>query len=98
MIPPQRDPEDRAMAALLAPDILALLSDSPKDVAAETSELHPAALAEVVEHVPRERMRDLLLALPKDRAADVLEYLDEELRSEVIGEMTVVEAAALVTQ
>ena len=86
------------MAALLAPDILALLEDSPKDIAAETSELHPADLAEVVEHVPRERMRDLLLALPRDRAADVLEYLDEELRTEVIEEMSAVEAAALVTQ
>ena len=86
------------MAALLAPDILALLEDSPKDVAAETEELHPADLAEVVEHVPRDRMRALLAALPKDRAADVLEYLDEELRTEVIEEMSATEAAALVTQ
>ena len=86
------------MAALLAPDILALLEDSPKDIPAETEELHPADLADVVENVPRERMRDLLLALPKDRAADVLEYLDEELRTEIIEEMSAVEAAALVTQ
>jgi magnesium transporter len=98
MTPTQRDPHDRAMAALLAPDILALLEDSPKDIAAETEELHPADLAEVVEQLPPDRVRDLLLALPKERAADVLEYLDEELRTEIIEEMSAVEAAALVTQ
>src|SRR4051812_40348256 len=60
----QRNPEDRTMAALLAPDILALLADSPRDIAVETEELHPADLADVVEHLPRERVRELLLALP----------------------------------
>src|SRR4051812_13652068 len=98
MTPTQRDPQDRAMAALLMPVILALLSDSPKDVATDTEELHPADLADVVELLPRERMRDLLLALPRERAADVLEYLDEELRTEIIEEMSAVEAAAFVTQ
>ena len=86
------------MAALLVPDILALLSESPKDVAAETEELHPADLAEIVEQLPHDRVRDLLAALPKGRAADVLEYLDEELRADIIGEMSPVEAAAIVTQ
>ena len=86
------------MAALLAPDILAMLEESPRDVAAETEELHPADLADVVELLPRERVRDLLLALSRERAADVLEYLDEELRTEIIEAMTAVEAASLVTQ
>jgi magnesium transporter len=86
------------MAALLAPDILALLEESPKDVAAETEELHPADLADVLSRMPQERMRDLLKALPRGRAADVLEYLDEELRTEIIEEMSAVEAAELVTQ
>ena len=36
---------DRPIAALLAPDILALLDDDPASVAAETEELHPADLA-----------------------------------------------------
>jgi magnesium transporter len=98
MTPNQRDPEDRAMSALLAPDILALLEDSPKDIAAETDEIHPADLADIVESFPRERMRDLLLALSRDRAADVLEYLDEELRTEIIEEMSAVEAASFATQ
>src|SRR3954468_20185120 len=97
MSPPQQNPEDRPMAALLAPDILAMLEESPRDVAHETEELHPADLANVVELLPRERVRDLLFALPRDRAADVLEYLDEELRTEVIEAMSSVEAAELVT-
>jgi magnesium transporter len=85
------------MAALLAPDILAMLEESPRDLAHETQELHPADLANVVELLPRERVRDLLFALPRDRAADVLEYLDEDLRTEVIEAMSSAEAAELVT-
>jgi len=42
MTPPQHIPEDRPVAALLAPDILALLDESPTAVAAETEELHAA--------------------------------------------------------
>jgi magnesium transporter len=97
MSPTQQNPEDRPMAALLAPDILAMLEESPRDVAHETEELHPADLADVVELLPREHIPDFLLALPRDRAADVLEYLDEELRTEVIEAMTSAEAAELVT-
>ena len=86
------------MAPLLAPDILAMLDESPRDVAAETEELHPADLADVVEVLPRERVHEFLMALPRARAADVLEYLDEELRTEVIEAMSSAEAAELVTQ
>jgi magnesium transporter len=97
MSPNQQSPEERPMAALLAPDILAMLEESPRDLAHETEELHPADLANVVELLPRERVRDFLFALPRDRAADVLEYLDEDLRTEVIEAMSSVEAAELVT-
>ena len=69
--------EERPVAALLAPDILALLDESPGDVAAETEELHPANLADIAEALPRERLAQLMRALPAERAADVLEYLDE---------------------
>jgi magnesium transporter len=90
--------EDRTFAALLAPDILALLEESPGDIAAETEELHPADLADVVELLPRQRVRDLLAALPRPRAADVLEYLDEELRADILEAMQPREAAELVVQ
>jgi magnesium transporter len=97
MTPPHPD-EDRPLAALLAPDLLALLDESPADVAAETEELHPADLADVAEAMPRDRVAALLAALPRDRAADVLEYLDEELRAETLEAMTASQAAALVSQ
>ena len=96
MTPPQRK-EERPVAALLAPDILAMLEDSPADVAAETEEMHPADLADVAEAIPREMVPRLLMALPQDRAADVLEYMNEELRTEVLEEMTAKQAASLVS-
>ena len=97
MTPAERN-EDRVVAALLAPDILALLDESPADVAAETEEMHPADLADVAEAMPRERVAEFLLALPAERAADVLEYLDEELRTELLEEMTAKQAATIVEQ
>ena len=86
------------MAALLVPDILEMLDESPTSVAADTDELHPANLADIAELLPRERVPELLGALPPERAADVMEYLDEELRTEVLEAMTVAQAAALVAQ
>ncbi|PYP66325.1 MAG: hypothetical protein DMD26_08230 [Gemmatimonadetes bacterium] len=71
-MPTHRSPEDLPVAALVAPDILALLEESPTDIAAETEELHPADLADVVELLPPERVPLFLTALPRDRAADVL--------------------------
>jgi magnesium transporter len=90
--------EDRPLGALLAPDILALLDEAPGDVAAETEELHPADLADVAEALPRERVRDLLAALPADRAASVVEYLDEDLRIELLEAMPAEDAALLVEE
>jgi magnesium transporter len=99
MTPSQRTPEERRpIGALLAPDILALLEESPSQIAAETEEMHPADLADVAEAMPFDQVPVFLAALPKDRAADVLEYLDEELRTEVLEAMTAQQAAALVTE
>ena len=90
--------EERPVAALLAPDILALLEESPDDVAAETAELHPANLADIAEALPHERLVQLMRALPVARAADVLEYLDAELRAELLEELSARQAAELVSQ
>ena len=60
-----------------------MLEESPADVAAETEEMHPADLADVAELLEREQLSAFLTALPPARAADVLEYLDEELRTRV---------------
>jgi len=98
MTPPDYTPEDRPVAALLAPDILALLDDAPTAVAADTEELHAADLADVAELLPRDKVPALLAALPPQRAADVLEYLDEDLRTEVLEAMSARQAAALVSE
>jgi magnesium transporter len=98
MTPPQRDDAERPVAALLAPDILAMLDESPESVALETEEMHPADLADVAEALPEDRVVAFLRALPTERAADVLEYLDEELRSLVLEGMTARQAAELVTE
>ncbi len=88
---------DRPIAALLVPDIIAMLDESPTDISAETEELHPRDLADIAEALPEEKVPAFLRALGPSRAADVLEYLDEELRSSVLEEMTTSQAAELVT-
>jgi magnesium transporter len=89
---------DQELAALLAPDIIALLDESPADVAAETEELHPKDLADVAEMLPPGRVGELLRALDPARAADVLEYLDEELRATVLEAMSTEQAVRLVSE
>jgi magnesium transporter len=97
MTPPPHNPEERPIGALLAPDILVMLEESPQLIAAETEELHPADLADVAEAMPREQIPVFLAALPKDRAASILEYLDEEVRAEVLEAMSPEQAAELVS-
>lgn len=97
MTPPQRN-QDSELAALLAPDILAMLEESPASVAAETEELHPKDLADVAEALPRDRVAEFLRVLPPARAADVLEYLDEELRYDLLEAMSTEQAVALVSE
>jgi magnesium transporter len=98
MMAKKRRDDDLPIAALLAPDILVLLDEAPDEVAAETEEMHPADLADVAEAIPRDKIVALLNALGAERAADVLEYLDEDLRSDVLETMTTRQAAQLVTE
>ncbi|HEX9564406.1 MAG TPA: magnesium transporter [Gemmatimonadaceae bacterium] len=97
MSPAQHQP-DRPIAALLVPDILAMLSESPGDVAAETEEMHAADLADVVEAMPAERVSEFLRALPASRAAQVVEYLDEAIRTELLEHMSSVQAAEIISE
>jgi magnesium transporter len=83
---------------LLAPDIVAMLADSPAEVAAETEEMHPADLADVAEQLEPDQLKKFLAALGSSRAADVLEYIDLELRTEFLETITPRQAAELVTQ
>jgi magnesium transporter len=98
MAPVQRNPEDRPVAALLAPDIVALLEESPSTLAVETEEMHPADLADVAELLEPEQLKAFLDALGPSRAADVLEYLDEEVRTQFLETITPREAAEIVTE
>jgi magnesium transporter len=92
------DDDKLPLAALLLPDILVMLEESPDAIPAETEELHANDLATLAEALPREMVAPFLSALPVERAADVLEYLDEDLRSEVLETMTARQAAELVTE
>ncbi len=92
------DPQEKPLAALVMPDILDLLEESPAAIAAETEELHPADLADVAELLPRDQVRAFLTALPPARAADMLEYLNEDLRTELLEALPPEQAAALVSQ
>jgi len=95
---PPRSNEKRPLAALLVPDLLELLEESPESVGPQTEEMHPADLADVAEAMPEEMVRAFLFALPKERAAEVLEYLDEELRTQFLEELTAGEAALIVAE
>lgn len=95
---PAQHKSDRPIAALLVPDILALLQEAPGDLAAETEEMHAADLADVVEAMPRERVGDFLRALPANRAAQVIEYLDEELRAEFLEHVSTEQAAEIISE
>ena len=97
-VPEFHEHDERTVGALLAPDILDMLEESPEAIPAETDELHAKDLADVAESLPRDMVAPFLSALPVERAADVLEYLDEELRSEVLETMSVHQAAELVTE
>jgi magnesium transporter len=88
----------QAIAALLAPDILDLLETDPSAIPAETEEVHAADLADVAERLPRSQVPLFLASLHPARAASVLEYLDEEIRTEMLEAMSPEQAALLVAQ
>jgi magnesium transporter len=60
--------------------------------------MHAADLADIVELLPRKRISVLLAALPSDRASAVLEYINEDLRTELLEELSTAQAAQLIAQ
>jgi magnesium transporter len=93
-----RAKEDRPLAALIVPDLLELLEEHPESIGPQTEEMHPADLADVAEALPEAQVRTFLAALPKERAAEVMEYLDEDLRTMVLEELPAEEAAEIVAE
>ena len=96
MTPPSK--EKRPLAALLVPDLLELLEEAPESVGPQTEELHPADLADIAEAMPEASVRAFLAALGNERAAEVLEYLDDDLRTQFLEELTAREAASIVAE
>ena len=96
MTPPSK--EKRPLAALLVPDLLELLEEAPESVGPQTEELHPADLADIAEAMPEASVRSFLAALGTERAAEVLEYLDDDLRTQFLEELTAREAASIVAE
>jgi magnesium transporter len=95
---PSKRTGEHTIAALIAPDIRALLRSSPQEVAAETEELHPADLADVAKTLTKRDLIKLLQVLPRERAADLVEYLSDQRRTEALEEMNAVDAAQIVTE
>ncbi|MCO4099927.1 magnesium transporter [Gemmatimonas sp.] len=93
-----RSDKDRPLAALIVPDLLELLEEHPESIGPQTEEMHPADLADVAEALPEAQVRAFLAALPRNRAAEVLEYLDEDLRTQVLEELPAGEAAEIVAE
>ena len=67
--PPVEVDEKRTIGALLAPDILVMLEESPDAIANETEELHAKDLADVAQALPQQLVAPFLSALPVERAA-----------------------------
>ena len=90
---PQRSPEERPFAALLAPDILALLEESPGDIAADTEELHPADLADIMEDLSAAERQGIIASLDEETAAGVIAEMDARLTSQIVERMDPEKAA-----
>ncbi len=97
MNPPHTD-RNRDLAALIVPDLLELLQEAPESLAPQTEEMHPADLADIAEALPEESLRAFLSALPTQRAAEVLEYIDVDLRSSFLEELSAQEAASIIAE
>ena len=100
MTPSQRNPspEDRPVAALLAPDIVAMLEDRPLTSPPRRRRSTRPTSPTLRSCSSGSSCCAFLAALGPSRAADVLEYLDEELRTEFLESVTPRQAAELVSE
>ena len=98
MTPSQRNPEDRPVATLLAPDIIALLEESPATIAARDRGGAPRRSRRRRRAAEPRTAPGVPLGARPARAADVLEYLDEELSDRVPRVVTPRQAAELVSE
>ena len=88
--------KDRPLAALIVPDLLELLEEHPASIGPQTEEMHPADLADVARRCRGAGARSS--RAPRERAAEVMEYLDEDLRTQVLEELPAQQAAEIVAE
>ncbi len=72
---------------LILPEVIEALQTSPEDLVGLTEELHPADLADLAAALEPELAQKLLMVLPVDDAARLLENLDEERRSTLFANL-----------
>jgi len=74
------------LARLIGPELLALVSESPGEVAELLDEVHPEDIAEIIAELDDDRSVKLITTLPNDYAAQVFARLDEK-RQERLTEL-----------
>ena len=79
----------------LLPEVIELLQEDPREIPEALSDLHPADVGEIVNHLPAEMIPRFLSVFPIEDAADFFEYTSEPLRLQVIPLMDLATAAAL---
>ncbi len=69
----------------------------PEDAAQSAAKLHPADLADLLERLPGEGRLSLVRALGKRLDGEVLSYLDDSVREELVEELNTKQLASLVS-
>ena len=75
----------------------ALEAADPKSAARLANELHPADLADLLERLPGEERLSLVRAVGERLDGEVLSYLDESVREEIVEELNTKQLASLVS-
>ena len=75
------------LAALIGPDLKALLKEDPDQVRELFEELHAEDLADIISELEPDEAAKLLERLPAGEAADIFERLEDHEQEELVSEM-----------
>ena len=79
----------------LLPEVIELLQEDPREIPEALSDLHPADVGEIINHLPVELIPRFLSVFAIDEAADFFEYTSEPVRLAVMPLMDLATAGAL---
>ncbi len=79
----------------LLPEVIELLQEDPREIPEALSDLHPADVGEIINHLPVELIPRFLSVFPIEQAADFFEYTSEPIRLDVMPMMDLATAGAL---